>query len=304
MDNFKEKKYEKTLISFNDDSIVPFCKKTEQFSDENNDELLKEKKSYQDFDTEFEKVSIENSKRLERLLSLVNIDIRKLLKYEISSVLRENEELKEKCLVTKKKIQVMSEEMYLIREESLNDISKIEKLKNENSFLKQELKNYESNNKILLEKYSQEKNRKNEKSAKDLLSKSCQTETILEDSFFVVNGTIDSGEIEPKVMAAPNGKAYFQMNRNRTSESESDDNRSQISNNLVDFKIKKKFTREELKDCRYFKKDGTPNMTYKENRDKFIPKGLKKDGTPDMRFKKNIKALNEFCRNLYQNDSD
>ena len=39
------------------------------------------------------------------------------------------------------------------------------------------------------------------------------------------------------------------------------------------------------------KKDGTPDMRYKENKDaaKPTPK-LKKDGTPDMRYKQNKKA--------------
>jgi hypothetical protein len=39
------------------------------------------------------------------------------------------------------------------------------------------------------------------------------------------------------------------------------------------------------------KKDGTPDMRYKENKDdvKPAPKHLKKDGTPDKRYKENKK---------------
>lgn len=39
------------------------------------------------------------------------------------------------------------------------------------------------------------------------------------------------------------------------------------------------------------KKDGTPDMRYKQNKDdiKAAPKHLKKDGTPDKRYKENKK---------------
>ncbi len=39
------------------------------------------------------------------------------------------------------------------------------------------------------------------------------------------------------------------------------------------------------------KKDGTPDMRHKENKEAAKPKGkLKKDGTPDMRYKENKEA--------------
>jgi len=55
---------------------------------------------------------------------------------------------------------------------------------------------------------------------------------------------------------------------------------------------KKKTTQTQIKqpqsDTLKLKKDGTPDMRYKANKEAAKKKGpLKKDGTPDMRYKKN-----------------
>lgn len=51
-----------------------------------------------------------------------------------------------------------------------------------------------------------------------------------------------------------------------------------------------KATKTATKEVTKTKKDGTPDMRYKENKEKEKPKGpTKKDGTPDMRYKENKK---------------
>ncbi|RNA45013.1 hypothetical protein BpHYR1_050709 [Brachionus plicatilis] len=81
--------------------------------------------------------------------------------------------------------------------------------------------------------------------------------------------------------------SFSQLNLEATSSSDSDED-------------VKKFALRDLKECKYFTKKGLPDMRYKENREKFLIKGLKTDGTPDMRISANKKKMNFLYERHYK----
>ncbi|RNA02664.1 ubiquitin carboxyl terminal hydrolase 7, partial [Brachionus plicatilis] len=63
------------------------------------------------------------------------------------------------------------------------------------------------------------------------------------------------------------------------------------------------FLLRDLLECRDFNMDGTPNMTKKYNRKKYLQQGKNVDGSRDMRFKKNKDAQNQFFIEKYKREA-